>query len=227
MRTLLVGLAAGLLLSFSAHNAAAASITLTVGGTLFSDATAISPSDPVITDASAVNTGDPFSFLLTFTPGAFSQPFGGAYVFGDAAATVGLGGVSFDYDAAAGSFIGLFSPGAFGDGTTSLQVCSDAFCQNDFLNLYFTGSVSGPDSLVAEASSLAGDTAASPMAFELLRNFDDGSQTDLMGTIDSVSAATTTETNPVPEPSTIWLLASGAAQIGLFVRRRRAASPRS
>jgi hypothetical protein len=47
---------------------------------------------------------------------------------------------------------------------------------------------------------LSGDPSASPSEFEFLRNFSDGSQTDLQGTLGTPTA--------VPEPSALALLAS-------------------
>jgi hypothetical protein len=93
------------------------------------------------------------------------------------------------------------SPGAYGSGTTSFLICSSfpGCFTNDFIDLYFKGSVSNPGTLAAQASGLSGDVNASPSEFEFLRNFDDGSQTDLQGRLGT--------TNPTPEPSSLALLA--------------------
>ena len=75
--------------------------------------------------------------------------------------------------------------------------------------------MTNPSSLDAQASGLAGDGSASPSEFEFLRNFDDGSQTDLQGTIGSVSGAGSVAT---PEPS---MLAFGALAFAALCAARR------
>ena len=58
-----------------------------------------------------------------------------------------------------------------------------------------------PGTLAAQAGGLSGDPRASPSEFEFLRNFSDGSQTDLQRTLGAAGSTA------VPEPSTLALLA--------------------
>jgi hypothetical protein len=94
-----------------------------------------------------------------------------------------------------------------------LSGCSST--PGDFINLYYSGNVTSPATLAAQASGLSGDASASPSEFEFLRNFSDGSQTDLQGTLNRPSAPVSS----VPEPGTFTLFASGLA--GLAALRRR------
>ncbi len=193
---------------------AAIADTVTITGNLSSDGTAVGSGDPVITDASTINIGDPFSLLVNYDPGSFAQS-GSSYVLTDATAELQFDGYEFDYSSAGGNYIEFASPGAYGPGTTSFQICTASDCQADFINLYFTGGVTDPSSLDAQASGLVGDGTASPSDFEFLRNFDDGSQTDLQGAIASVSGAGSVA---APEPS---MFAFGAlAFAALCVARR-------
>lgn len=70
--------------------------------------------------------------------------------------------------------------------------------------------MTSPGTLAAQAGSLTGDPGASPSEFEFLRNFSDGSQTDLQGTLG------TSSTSAVPEPSSLALLAFVLAALGWF-----------
>jgi hypothetical protein len=174
-------------------------------GNLTSDGAAVGSGDPVITNPATINAGDPFSLLLTYNPASFTQS-GNSYVLTDASLTLQFDTYSFPYTSA--NYIEFSSPGAFGPGTTSFLICSSlAGCStNDFINLYFTGTVTSPSTLAAQASGLSGDPGASPSEFEFLRNFADGSQTDLQGTLGAPTA--------VPEPSTLALLAFVLACLG-------------
>ena len=53
--------------------------TVTITGNLSSDGTAVGSGDPVITDPSTINIGDPFSLLVNYDPGSFAQT-GSSYV---------------------------------------------------------------------------------------------------------------------------------------------------
>ena len=188
--------------------------TVTITGNLSSDGTAVGSGDPVITDPSTINIGDPFSLLINYDPASFTQS-GSSYVLTSATAELQFDGYEFDYSTAGGNYIEFASPGAYGPGTTSFQICTTGDCQADFINLYLTGGVTDPSSLDAQASGLGGDGAASPSEFEFLRNFDDGSQTDLQGTIASVSGAGSVAT---PEPS---MFAFAAVALAGFCAARR------
>ena len=101
-------------------------------------------------------------------------------------------------------------------------MCSSAAgcASDDFINLYFTGSVADLSTLTSQASGLSGDPSASPSEFEFLRNFADGSQTDLQGTL-----ATPTVANPVPEPSETAMM-SLLLFAGIGVKNIAAARPK-
>jgi hypothetical protein len=131
--------------------------------------------------------------------------------------TLQFDGYSFGYASAAGNYLEFASPGVFGPGTTSFLICSSlANCSTqDFLTLYFTGTVTSPGTLAAQAGGLSGDPRASPSEFEFLRNFSDGSQTDLQGTLGAAGSTA------VPEPSTLALLAFVVAALGGFRPRAR------
>ncbi|HUA20237.1 MAG TPA: PEP-CTERM sorting domain-containing protein [Bryobacteraceae bacterium] len=190
--------------------------TVTITGNLSSDGTAVGSGDPVITDPSTINIGDPFSLLINYDPASFNQS-GSSHVLTDATAELQFDGYEFDYSSAAGNYIEFASPGAYGAGTTSFQICTASDCQADFINLYFTGGVTNPSSLAGQAGGLAGDGSASPSEFEFLRNFADGSQTDLQGTIAGISGAASVAT---PEPSMLAFAAVALAAFGAARRRR-------
>ena len=191
--------------------------SITISGNLSSDGTAVGSGDPVITDPSTINVGDPFSIAFTYDPTTATQS-GGNFTLNDASLTLAFDSYSFTYSTAAGNFIEFSTPGAFGAGTASFLVCSSfSNCfTSDFLNLYFAGTVTDLSSLQSQAGTLTGDISASPSEFEFLRNFDDGSQTDLQGILTGAQGAAT---SAVPEPSMFLLLAAGLA--ALVVARRR------
>jgi hypothetical protein len=139
-------------------------------------------------------------------------------VLTNAGLTLQFDGYTFGYTSAVGNYIEFSSPGVFGAGTTSFLICSSlANCSTeDFLTLYFQGTVTSPSTLAAQAGGLSGDPGASPSEFEFLRNFPDGSQTDLQGILGG--SATTT---PVPEPGSLALLAFVVAALGGFRARAR------
>jgi hypothetical protein len=184
-------------------------------GVLNSDGSAVGSGDPVITNPATINVGDPFSILLNYDPTSFTLS-GGSYVLTNATFTLTFDGYSFPYASTAGNYIEFSTPGAYGSGTTSFLICSSlpGCFTNDFVDLYFKGSVSNPSTLEAQASGLSGDASASPSEFEFLRNFDDGSQTDLQGTLGTP--------NPTPEPSTLALLAMATLWVcGAHARMQR------
>src|SRR5579864_8299805 len=188
---------------------------VSISGNLTSDGSAVGSGDPVITNPSTINPGDPFSITLIYDPASFT-PSGNSYMLTNASLTLQFDGYMFGYGSAAGNYIEFSSPGAFGTGTTSFLICSSlANCSTeDFLTLYFKGTVTSPSTLAAQASGLSGDPGASPSEFEFLRNFSDGSQTDLQGTLGPPGINT-----PVPEPSTLILLAVAVAALGGFRHR--------
>jgi|SRR5579871_2103840 len=190
---------------------------LTINGNLTSDGAAVGSGDPVITNPSTINIGDPFSIALSYDPASFIHS-GNSYVLTSASLTLQFDGYMFGYDSGAGNYIEFSSPGVFGPGTTSFLTCSSlANCSTtDFLTLYFKGTVTIPSTLAAQAVGLSGDPGASPSEFEFLRNFSDGSQTDLQGTLGTPAASTS-----APEPSTLALLASAITALGGFRRRAR------
>ncbi len=196
-------------ISFFSQTARADMVTFT--GNLTSDGTAVGSGDPVITDPTTIHTGDPFSIALSYDPASFTQS-GSSFVLTNASLTLQFDGYSFGYASAAGNYIEFSTPGVFGSGTTSFLICSSlANCSTeDFLTLYFKGTVTSPGTLAAQAGGLSGDPGASPSEFEFLRNFSDGSQTDLQCTLG------TSSTSAVPEPSSLALLAFVLAALGWF-----------
>ncbi len=170
---------------------------VTITGNLSSDGSAVGSGDPVLTDQS-INLGDPFSISLTYSPGSATHS-GNSYLLTDALLSLTFDGFTFDYSAP-GNYIAFFTPGAYGPETASFQTCSASDCQSDFMNLYFTGTVTDLSSLAAQASGLVGDSGASPSEFEFLRNFSDGSQTDLQGTLNGAAGFVST-----PEPEALSL----------------------
>jgi hypothetical protein len=199
--------------SVSAQLARADSILFT--GNLTSDGAAVGSGDPVIINPSTINLGDPFAVAVTYNPSSFTQPTSNSYLLTNASLTLAFDGYSFLYTSAGGNFIEFATPGAFGAGTASFLVCSSAVActTTDFMNLYFTGSVTNLGTLASQVGGLTGDPSASPSQFEFLRNFSDGSQTDLQGTLGTSTAT--------PEPATLALFAAGLAGIGVLRRRRR------
>jgi len=191
--------------------------SITISGNLSSDGTAVGSGDPVITDPSTINFGDPFSIVFTYDPTTATQS-GGNFTLNDASLTLTFDSYSFTYSTAAGNFLEFSTPGAFGSGTASFLVCSSfANCfTSDFLDLYFAGTVTDLSSLQSQAGGLTGDASASPSEFEFLRNFEDGSQTDLQGILTGAQGAVT---SAVPEPSMFLFLAAGLAV--LIAARRR------
>jgi hypothetical protein len=189
---------------------------ITITGNLTSDGSAVGSGDPVIGDPSTINTGDPFSIVLSYNPASFNQS-GSSFVLTNASLALQFDGYTFDYASAAGNYIEFSSPGVFGPGTTSFLICSSlANCSTeDFLTLYFQGTVTNLSTLAAQAGGLSGDPGASPSEFEFLRNFSDGSQTDLQGTLGTPGIGSTA----VPEPSMLALLAFAVAALGGFRRR--------
>lgn len=192
-----VGILAALAFLIFIRTASADTIHFSVSGTLISDMTAVDvPTDPVITAANPINVGDAWSLTLTYATGGFAG----------ATLQLSFDGYSFSYDAGAGDTIALFSNTASLPGLTLLEACTSAGCGDNFLNLYFTGVVTSPDTLGADAGGLAGDNAASPTPFEFLRNFaSDGGQTDLQGSIGSITGSGGGGGTTVPEPGAVWL----------------------
>ena len=190
---------------------------ISIAGNLTSDGSAVGSGDPVIVNPSTINLGDPFSIALSYDPAGFTQS-GSSYVLTNASLTLQFDGYTFGYASAGGNYIEFSSPGVFGSGTTSFLICSSlANCSTqDFLTLYFQGTVTSPGTLAAQAGGLSGDPRASPAEFEFLRNFSDGSQTDLQGTLKTQPSSTA-----APEPSSLVLLASGFAVLAGFRHRAR------
>jgi len=207
-----VAVLGAILISLCSQSARADSITIT--GNLTSNGSAVGSGDPV-TNPSTINSGDPFSIGLSYDPASFTQS-GSSFVLTNASLTLQFDGYTFGYSSAAGNYLEFASPGVFGPGTTSFLICSSlANCSTeDFLTLYFQGTVTSPSTLAAQAGGLSGDPGASPSEFEFLRNFSDGSQTDLQGTLGPPGINT-----PVPEPSTLILLAVAVAALGGFRHR--------
>ncbi len=203
-----------LILALSVSAPSAKADTIDMSGNLSSDSTAVSPTDPVITNPSTINMGDSLSMVLTYDPTGYTQS-GNSYVFTSATFDLSFDGYSFDYSSAAGNYIEMSTPGVFGSGTVSFLICTSLSGCSSTPGDYYSGNVTSPATLAAQASGLSGNASASPSEFEFLRNFSDGSQTDLQGTLNRPSAPVSS----VPEPGTFTLFASGLA--GLAALRRR------
>ncbi len=121
----------------------------------------------MIINPSTINLGDPFAIALTYDPSSFTQPTSNSYLLTSASLTLAFDGYTFLYTSAGGNFIEFSTPGAFGAGTASFLVCSSAVActTTDFINLYFTGSVTNLGTLASQVGGLAGDPNASPSAF--------------------------------------------------------------
>jgi hypothetical protein len=130
---------------------------ITIAGHLASDGSAVGSGDPVISDPSTIHPGDPFSIALSYDPASSTQS-GSLYALTNASLTLEFDGYMFGYGSAAGNYIEFSSPGAFGSGTTSFLICSSlANCSTeDFLTLYFMGTVTSPSTLALLAFGVAG-----------------------------------------------------------------------
>ena len=115
---------------------------ITITGNLTSDGSAVGSGDPVITNPSTINSGDPFSIALSYDPASFIQS-GNSYVLTNADLTLQFDGYTFGYTSPAGNYIEFSTPGVFGPGTASFLICSSiANCSTeDFLTFYFQGTV--------------------------------------------------------------------------------------
>lgn len=214
MRTAIL---ATLVFALGVSPAAADTITFTAHGTV--NSASVAPEDAVLTNSNFnANASDPWSLVLTYAEGGFANA-ALALSFDDTAN--GGANYAFNFTAPADSMT-FTSPGPDGTGSTFFQLCSAGDCTN-FLNLYFQGSISGPDDATG-LNALSQDAGASPEPFEFQINFPStGDQTDLLGSIASVSATSSGSLPPsVPEPASVWLLAGGLILL-CFRRRRRAA----
>lgn len=213
MRRFCIALLASIAILVCGRTASADAITFV--GNLNSGSAAVGSGDPVITNPATITLGDPFSILLTYDPASFMLS-GSSYVLTSASLTLSFDGYSFLYTSAAGNYIEFSTPGVFGPGTVSFLICSSlGNCSTtDFINLYFTGAVASLGTLAAQAGGLSGNPSASPSEFEFLRNFADGSQTDLQGTLGTPTA--------VPEPSTLTLFLLGLGGVFRGMLRSRA-----
>lgn len=226
-----LALAAAILLAATgARRARASTIVFTVTGTVaYSNGTAIDPQglDPVLTDPANFNPNlnDPWKLVLTFGTGDYTGSAGNyTLTSGTAVLTIdnsaNVAGEIYNFTYGAGNYIGFNSGGS----TTSLSVCTSAYCESDpslvnySLILGFSGGLSSPGGLPAATLT----PGASP-SFEFMRNFYDsstaiGGQTELQG---DVSAASAIEQTPqaTPEPSTLWLLAGGLLALASIGKR--------
>ena len=83
---------------------------ITVIGNLTSDGSAVGSGDPVITNPSTINAGDPFSIALSYDPASFTQS-GSSFVLTNASLTLQFDGYTFGYNSLAGNYIEFSSPG--------------------------------------------------------------------------------------------------------------------
>ncbi|HUX67780.1 MAG TPA: PEP-CTERM sorting domain-containing protein [Terriglobales bacterium] len=219
MRKALILLVAALLLSVGAQIAAADTISVLVTGTISSPS--VAPEDP---NFQAAQPGDPWALALTYNQGDYTGT--GPFTFTAASVSFSLDSNTMNFTAPTDTMT-MSNPGPDGAGTTFFQVCITGDCANTgYLNLYFSGNVLNPDD-TAGLSALTADNSASPSPFELLYNFPTtGDQTDLQGSIASISAFVLPPVNgnPVPEPASFWLLAGGLGLAALVETRRRARS---
>src|SRR5260370_2098808 len=147
-----------LILALSVSAPSAKADTIDMSGNLSSDSTAVSPTDPVITNPSTINMGDSLSMVLTYDPTGYTQS-GNSYVFTSATFDLSFDGYSFDYSSAAGNYIEMSTPRVFGSGTVSFLICTSlSGCSStpgDFINLYYSGHVTSPAPLSAQATGLS------------------------------------------------------------------------
>src|SRR5215469_15795298 len=87
-----------ILFSLCSQTARADMITIT--GNLTSDGSAVGTGDPVITNPSTINSGDPFSIALSYDPASFAQS-GNSFVLTNASMTLQFDGYTFGYASAA------------------------------------------------------------------------------------------------------------------------------
>lgn len=208
-------LALAVAVAIGAQAARADSVHVVVQGTFSS--VGVAPDDTGLTNLN-INPGDSWTLTLLYPNGP--SGFNGDQLQGSAQLTFDSN--SFLYSSQTDTLY-LDSPGAYGAGTTSFQLCVSNNCSN-FINLYFAGSLSGPDN-IAGWNGLSSDEGASPAPFEFLRNFSSGDQTDLQGDFSPTSNGSISAQDvptPTPEPASLWLLASGLLGLAALAWRRRA-----
>lgn len=206
--------------------------TLTMTGSLSADAYPGS-GDTVITDPSTVMYGQSFSMTLNYDPSSYTLASGGGidtYTLTSATLSMDVGGNMFSYSSAS-NYLSVSFPGTYGSGSVTFLVCSSVTAcsdpMGDFLNLYYTGTASGLSGMATDASTWTADFGSSPTPYQFVRNFADGSQTELDGTLNTPSGTVSGgnggggSPSPVPEPATLMLVATGLA--GAWMRRRRTA----